>query len=98
MRKKLSAKIRQYHFELKHLLVLFIILAAAEFVIALGQKTSVRNFLVKTQDSYKKDSAERLANLTAISLELLLEISAQTQDGGHPGCELASSVANVGSK
>ena len=85
MRKKLSAKIRQYHFELKHLLVLFIILAAAEFVIALGQKTSVRNFLVKTQDSYKKDSAERLANLTAISLELLLEISAQTQDGGHQG-------------
>src|SRR3989304_350479 len=79
-KKKLAEKIQQYHFELKHVLVLFIILAAAQVLVSFVHKISLQNFLVKAQDSYQRDSAERLANLTATSLELLLETSALRQD------------------
>lgn len=68
-------KIRQYHFELKHLIVLFAILIAFQALISLVHKFSLQGFLFKTQEWYQRDSAERLANLTATSLELLLETS-----------------------
>ena len=78
-KKNLAEKIQQYHFELKHVLVLFIILAAAQVLVSFVHKVSLQNFLVKAQNSYQQDSAERLANLTATSLELLLETSAPSQ-------------------
>lgn len=77
------AKVKEYHFELRHVLVLFVILAAAQILISLVQKYSIQEFLVRTQESYQEDSAERLANLTATSLELLLETASETRIQGQ---------------
>jgi len=65
--------IKEYHFEFKHLTVLFVILFAFQLVLSFVNKSSIRSFLSSTQEWYQKDSAERLANLTTTSLELLLE-------------------------
>jgi signal transduction histidine kinase len=70
---RIAEKLRQYHFELKHVLVLFIIVVVAQIIVSFVQKRSLRDFLVRTQDWYQRDSAEQIANLAATSLELLLE-------------------------
>jgi hypothetical protein len=77
--KKNGWKFREYHFELKHLTVLFITLLSFQLIITLINKSSIKSFLGKTQEWYQKDSAENLANLTTTSLELLLE-SINTQE------------------
>lgn len=65
--------IKEYHFEFKHLTVLFVVLFAFQLVLSFVNKSSIRTFLSNTQEWYQKDSAERLANLTTTTLELLLE-------------------------
>ncbi|MDZ7269565.1 MAG: ATP-binding protein [candidate division KSB1 bacterium] len=70
---RLVARLRRHHFELKHVLVLFSIMVASQVLVSFVQKNSVRDFLVRAQEWYQRDSAERFANLAAISLELLLE-------------------------
>lgn len=70
---RLVAKLRRYHFELKHVLVLFTIMVASQVLVSFVQKDSVKDFLVRAQEWYQRDSAERFANLAATSLELLLE-------------------------
>jgi hypothetical protein len=70
---KLLEKFKQYHFEFKHVTVLFIILFAFQLIISFINKASVKNFIGNTQEWYQKDSAEELANLTSTSIELLLE-------------------------
>lgn len=72
---KLTDQLKRYHFEWKHLLVLFIVLIFFQFIVSYIHKISLQDLLSRTQDWYKKDSAEKLANLTATSLELLLETS-----------------------
>lgn len=80
LRKHLIAeKLRQYHFELKHVLVLFMVLVVSQVLISLVQKNSLEDSLVKTQEWYQRDSAERFANLAATSLELLLETTSRAQ-------------------
>lgn len=76
-RKSLAAKIQEYHFELRHVMVLFIILVGSQIIISISQRSSLQNFLFQTQGWYQRDSAERFANLTATSLELLLETTTQ---------------------
>jgi len=71
--KKILDKIKEYHFEFKHLTVLFIVIFVFQLIISIINKASITNFLSSTQEWYQKDSAERLANLTTTSLELLLE-------------------------
>jgi hypothetical protein len=66
-------QVHKYVFELRHLTILFIVLIIFQLIIAALHKISLQNFVVKTQEWYQKDSAERLANLTTTSLELLLE-------------------------
>lgn len=73
MRKELFQKIKEYHFQLKHLLVLFIVLIFFQIIISYIQKISLQKLLDQTQNWYQQDSAEQLANLTTTSLELLLE-------------------------
>lgn len=73
--KTIAERISKYHFEIKHVLVLFSILVIAQVLVSLVQKVSLQKFLLQAQNSYQRDSAERLANLTATSLELLLENS-----------------------
>ncbi len=65
--------IRSYPFQLKHISVLFVIIITFQLVVSLLHRTSLDKFLSSTQSWYQQDSAERLANLTATSLELLLE-------------------------
>jgi anti-sigma regulatory factor (Ser/Thr protein kinase) len=72
-RKRFFDKLREYHFEFKHLTILFIVLFLFQLLVSFITKTSIQSFLGDTQEWYQKDSAERLANLTATSLELLLE-------------------------
>ena len=71
--KKILERFREYHFEFKHLTVLFIVIFAFQLIISIINKVSITNFLSSTQEWYQKDSAERLANLTTTSIELLLE-------------------------
>ena len=70
---KLLEKFREYHFEFRHLTVLFIILFAFQLLLSFINKSSIGGFLSSTQKWYQKDSAEKLANLTTTSFELLLE-------------------------
>jgi len=66
---------RQYHFEWKHLLVLFIVLILFQLIVSYIHKISIQGILHKTQDWYKQHSVEKIANLTTTSLELLMETS-----------------------
>lgn len=66
-------KFKEHHFEFKHLTVLFIVLLCVQLVVSFINKASITNFLNKTQDWYQEDSAEKLANLTSTSLELIIE-------------------------
>lgn len=67
--------LKKYHFELKHLTVLFIGLIILQLVLSFVHKTSQRNFVENTQEWFQKNSAERFASLSTTTLELLLEIT-----------------------
>ncbi len=71
--KRFFEKIKEYHFEFKHVTVLFIILFAFQLIVSFINKAAVKSFLSTTQEWYQKDSAEEIANLTTTSLELVLE-------------------------
>lgn len=71
--KKLVDKIKEYHFEFKHVTVLFIILFAFQLIVSFINKAAIKSFLDNTQDWYQKEAAEEIANLTTTSLELVLE-------------------------
>ncbi|MEI7811979.1 MAG: ATP-binding protein [Ignavibacteria bacterium] len=72
-KKKLLDKFKEYHFKFRHLTVLFIVLFSFQLILSFINKSSISSFLSNTQSWYQKDSAERLANLTTTSMELLLE-------------------------
>ena len=63
----------RYHLEIRHVTVLFIVLLIFQIVVSFLHKASLQKSLSSTQELYQQDSAERLANLTTTSLELLLE-------------------------
>ncbi len=69
----LIKRIKNYHFEIRHLIVFFIILASFQTILSYVNSTSTSNVLSRTMELYRKDSAENLADLTATSLEMLLE-------------------------
>jgi len=66
-------KIKAYHFEWKHLLILFIVLIFFQIIVSYIQKISLQEIISSTQNWYQEDSAEMIANLTATALELLME-------------------------
>lgn len=89
---KLIEKFKQYHFEFRHLTVLFVILFAFQLIVSFINKASVKNFISNTQSWYQKDSAEELANITSTSLELLLEsINAKTKPGNEEASRIIQS-------
>lgn len=65
--------LKKYHFELKHLTVVFIALLVLQLVLSFVNKASLRNFVDNTQEWFQKNSAERFAGLSTSTLELLLE-------------------------
>ncbi len=71
----LQKRIRKYRFEIRHFIVLFIILATFQVVLSYLNKISSKALIEQTMDLYRKDSAIRLGNLVTTSLELLLEQS-----------------------
>lgn len=66
-------KIQKYRFEIRHLTLLFLILIVFQLFLSYIQKNSLEEFLNDAQKWYQKDTAERIANLTSTSLELLIE-------------------------
>ncbi|MFA5834092.1 MAG: ATP-binding protein [Bacteroidota bacterium] len=77
---KLRESIGHYRFEIRHLTVLFIILIFFQIIISFVHKVSLQKILFSTQEWYQQDSAERLANLTATSIELLLESRSKNEN------------------
>lgn len=73
LKEKLIHKPKSYRFEFRHVIFVLVILIVTQVLISVYQKSSLQDFLVKTQKWYQQDSAERLANLTATSLELLVD-------------------------
>jgi len=71
----LLKRLQKYRFEIRHFIILFIILATFQVFLSYIYKYSSRTLLEQTMDLYRKDSAIRLANLATTSLELLLEQS-----------------------
>ncbi len=72
-KKESSIKFFERRFELKHLTILLLSLIIFQIILSLNQKESLNQFLTQTQKWYQQDSAEKLANLTTTSLELILE-------------------------
>jgi len=72
IKKNISEKISKYRFEFRHITVLLVILISFQIILSFIQKSSVQSFLEKTQKWYQQDSAERMANLSTTSLELLV--------------------------
>lgn len=70
---RLLYNLRKYRFELRHLTILFLVLIIFQIILSYIQKESLQKFLENTQKWYQQDSAEKIANLTTTSLELLLE-------------------------
>lgn len=73
MKKKIFSIHNTHRFGFKHIIFVLLILIATQILISLFQKKSLNDFLFKTQQWYQQDSAERLANLTSTSLELLVD-------------------------
>jgi anti-sigma regulatory factor (Ser/Thr protein kinase) len=69
----LRESLQGYHFELRHLTLLLVVLIVFQLAVSFVHRSLIHNFLTQTQHWYQQDSAERLANLTTTSLELLLE-------------------------
>lgn len=70
---------RGIHFNFRHLTILFIVLIIFQIILTFLNKRSITDFLNSTQEWYRQDSAERIANLTTTNLELIIEsISAGT--------------------
>ena len=70
--KGFSNKFSKYHFEFRHITVLLVILILFQIILSFFQKASLQSFLEKTQEWYQRDSAERMANLSTTSLEILV--------------------------
>ncbi|MBA4406536.1 histidine kinase [bacterium] len=75
MKNQLFENLKRYHFEFKHLTVLFIGLIIFQLVLSYVHKASLHNFVENTQEWFQKHSAEKFANLSTTTLELLLETS-----------------------
>lgn len=65
--------VRKYRFELKHLSLLFFVLVLFQISISIINKNSLNDFSENVHEWYKRDSAERFANITTTSLELIVE-------------------------
>ncbi|MCK6601590.1 MAG: ATP-binding protein [Bacteroidetes bacterium] len=70
---KIITKYSKYRFEISHITIFFIVIVTFQIILTFVQKSSLNDFIDQTQGWYQKHSAERLALITATSLELLVE-------------------------
>lgn len=73
MKKKVFEKFKEYHFEFRHVTVIFIVLLSFQIIVSVINKSSIQSFLGTTKEWYQKESAEEIANLSATSIELVIE-------------------------
>jgi signal transduction histidine kinase len=64
---------RKYRFEIRHITVLAIVLVVFQFIVLFMNQNSLRKVFIISQQWYQQDAAERIANLTATSIEMLFE-------------------------
>lgn len=79
---KLLQHMKSYRFQVWHMVLLVFIMILFLTLLSYINTNNTRNLLNKTMNLYRRDSAERLANLTTTSLELFIEqnLSRQQQD------------------
>jgi len=70
---KIKVKLTQYHFEIRHIIVIFFVLVSFLIILIFLQKATIGNFLRDTQSWFQKYYAERLALVTTTNVELLFE-------------------------
>lgn len=70
---KILKKMKGIRFEWKHILIIFITLIIFQVFVSHLQQSTLHDLLSDTMDWYKQNSVEQIGNLTATSLELLLE-------------------------
>ncbi len=68
--------LRKYRFEIRHLAILLLVLIAFQIIVLSISQQSLQSLYDSSRDWYRQDAAERIANLTATSFELLLEATA----------------------
>jgi len=70
---KLPQRLEGYHFEIQHILVLFIVVVVFQTALSFINSQSTHQVFQQAMEYYRRDSAERVADLTTTSLELLIE-------------------------
>ncbi len=70
---KLAQKFESYHFEIQHILVLFIVVVVFQTALSFINSQSTHQIFQQAMEYYRRDSAERVADLTTTALELLIE-------------------------
>jgi len=70
---KLPVRFKDYHFEIQHVLVLFIIVVIFQTALSFINSQTTSSLFEKAMDYYRRDSAERVADLTTTALELQLD-------------------------
>jgi len=70
---KLSTESRRFHFNIRHIILIFVVTLLFLAVSSYVNTLSKNKLFSRTTDIYRKNSIENLADLTATSLELLLE-------------------------
>ena len=70
---KIFQKLDPYHIEIQHIMVLFIIVMIFQMALSYINNQSTNQLFRQSMDYYRKDSAERIADLTTTALELLIE-------------------------
>lgn len=70
---KFLKRLEDYHIQIQHILVLFIIVMIFQMVLSFINNQSTNQLFRQSMDYYRRDSAERIADLTTTSLELLID-------------------------
>lgn len=70
---KLPSILSKRRVGIRHLILISIVVIVFQLILSYRHSVTTRNLLAGTMDLYRQDSAERVADLTATSLELLTE-------------------------
>lgn len=68
-------RIKKYRFEFYHFIILIVIISISQITLSYINTRSTQNLIGKSIDVYRWDTAERIADLTTTSLELLIQSS-----------------------
>ncbi len=80
---RIFRRLEAYHIEIQHIMVLFIIVMIFQMVLSFINNQSTNQLFRQSMNYYRRDSAERIADLTTTALELLIE-HGRTQLHGDP--------------